>query len=64
MSKINKYLIIGIIMIIVAIIFVVYAFNNPQKSFNININMLYIAYALYLIIAIIMIILGIKNSRK
>lgn len=64
MSKINKYLIIGIVMIIVAIIFVVYAFNNPQKSFNININMLYTAYALYLIITIIMIILGIKNFRK
>lgn len=64
MSKINKYLIIGIVMIIVAIIFIVYAFNNPQKSFNIKINMLYTAYALYLFITIIMIILGIKNSRK
>lgn len=61
MRKWNKYFLSGIIMLIMAIIFVIYALNNPQKSFNINLTLLYVIYTLYIVVMIVMFILGRKK---
>lgn len=61
MKKWNEFLLIGIIMLILAIIFVIYALNNPQKSFNINLTLLYIIYTLYIVVMLVMFVLGRKR---
>lgn len=62
MKKWNKFLLIGIIMLILAIIFVIYALNNPQKSFDMNLTLLYVIYILYIVVMIVMFALGRKKQ--
>lgn len=59
-KKISR--IIGIIMLIAAIIFVIFALNNPQMSFPFSIAVTYSIYAVYAVLMIIMLIAPFKNK--
>ena len=52
------FLATGIIMLIVAIGFVIYALNNPQASFPWNNTITYAIYAAYAIIMVVAFILS------
>ena len=47
MSKFKAYLITGCILMMVAILFILYAVNNPQASFPWSNSVTYIIYILY-----------------
>lgn len=47
MKKVNKFFIIGCIMVVVAICFIVFAFNHPEMSFPWSNNITYAIYVLY-----------------
>ena len=59
----NKYFTIGIIMFVAAVVYVGYALAHPTFVININVYLLYVIYALYLIAAFAMLIIG-KCKRK
>lgn len=52
----KKSRIVGIVMLLIAIIFLIFAFNNPQASFSWNIIVTYIIYSIYLIFMILFLI--------
>lgn len=58
MNKAKIFLIVGIMMVVLAVAFVVYALSNPQASFNIPSSVLYILYLIYIIVAVLMFVLG------
>lgn len=57
-KKISK--IIGMIMLVVAIIFLVFALNNPQASWNWNNTITYTLYIIYLVVMIFLLIEPLK----
>lgn len=57
-KKISK--IIGMIMLVVAIIFLVFALNNPQASWNWNHTITYTLYIIYLVVMIFLLISPLK----
>lgn len=60
----NKYLVIAVVLTIVAIIFVSYALTHPTLAFNIDIHMLYVIYAFYIVVAIVMYIIGVFKLKN
>lgn len=44
----KKYLIIGLVMLVIGIIFILYAINHPEASFPWSNNITYIIYIAYL----------------
>ena len=54
MTKIKNTKIIGIIMLIVACLFIIYAFNHPEASFPWRNQMTYILYGCYLLVMVIL----------
>ena len=54
MTKIKNTKIIGIIMLIVACLFIIYAFNHPEASFPWSNQMTYILYVSYLLVMFIL----------
>ena len=60
--KNNKYGIICLILIIVAIIFVAFSLNNPQFSFPFSNTITYLIYITYISITILTGILYFKNK--
>ncbi|MCI6190807.1 MAG: hypothetical protein MR691_12875 [Clostridium sp.] len=57
-KKISR--IIGMIMLVVAIIFLVFALNNPQASWNWNNTITYTLYIIYLVVMIFLLIEPLK----
>lgn len=57
-KKISR--IIGMIMLVVAIIFLVFALNNPQASWPWNNTITYILYIIYLVVMIFLLISPLK----
>ena len=57
-KKISK--IIGMIMLVVAIIFLVFALNHPQASWNWNNTITYTLYIIYLVVMIFLLIEPLK----
>lgn len=57
-KKISR--IIGIIMLVVAIIFLVFALNNPQASWNWNNTITYTLYIIYFVVMIFLLIAPLK----
>ena len=54
MTKIKNTKIIGIIMLIVACLFIIYAFNHPEASFPWSNQMTDILYGGYLLVMVIL----------
>lgn len=54
MTNIKNTKIIGIIMLIVACLFIIYAFNHPEASFPWSNQMTYILYGSYLLVMFIL----------
>lgn len=61
--KNNKYGIICLILIIVAILFAAFALNNPQISFPFSNAITYLIYITYISITIVMGILYFKTKK-
>lgn len=57
-KKISR--IIGMIMLVVAIIFLVFALSNPQASWNWNNTITYTLYIIYLVVMIFLLIAPLK----
>ena len=57
-KKISR--IIGMIMLVVAIIFLVFALNNPQASWFWNNTITYTLYIIYLVVMIFLLIAPLK----
>lgn len=64
MGKTQIFLLIGIIMIIIAIIFLCFALSHPELSFPISLSVTRILYLLYGIITIIFFVLAIIFRKK
>ena len=52
MRKNKKYLIIGLAMILIAVLFLYYALNHPEVSFPWSNNITYLIYIVYLVLVI------------
>lgn len=61
MKKSKKYLLLGLIMIIIAIIFICCALRNPEGSFPRPLEFTYLIYLTYIILMIYLIIEGLKT---
>ncbi|MBE6011415.1 hypothetical protein [Anaeropeptidivorans aminofermentans] len=61
MNKNKSFLILGIVMIISAIFFIIYALNNPQASFPWHNSITYIIYMAYIVLAVSFILKGFKK---
>lgn len=59
-KKISR--IIAIIMLVVAIIFLVFALNNPQASWTWNNTITYTLYIIYLVVMIFLLIAPFKKK--
>ena len=55
---------IAVVLTIVAIIFVSYALTHPTLAFNIDIHMLYVIYAFYIVVTIVMYIIGVFKLKN
>jgi uncharacterized membrane protein len=66
MKKSKVFLLIGIVLFLVMIIFVIYALNHPEASWPWDNSITYLFYLFYFIITISMFILSIvfKKSQK
>ena len=64
MSKSKFFLLTGVGMLIVAILFVCYAFNHPEASFRWDLNITFMIYIVYLIILVLMFLLAFLFRRK
>lgn len=62
----NKILsrIIGILMFVLSIAFVMFAFNHPEMSFPWSNTITYLLYGLYIIVMIVMLIAPFKNINR
>lgn len=56
--------IIGIIMLVIAIAFTVFALNHPEMSFPWSNTVTYLLYGLYFIVMLMMLIAPFKNKKK
>jgi len=61
-KKNSLFLIIGTIMVIVAISFVFFAFNNPQASLPWSNSITYGIYIIYVIVTIFFILKGLQKK--
>lgn len=57
MSKPKVYLVIGIVMLVVMILFAAYALQHPEGSFAGGNKVAYAVYIIYLIVIVVMFIL-------
>lgn len=48
--------IIGVIMLIVAIVFIMFALNHPEKSFPWNNTITWLLYGVYFLVAVVLLI--------
>ena len=48
--------IIGVIMLIVAIVFIMFALNHPEKSFSWNDTITWLLYGVYFLVAVVLLI--------
>lgn len=64
MKKSKIFLGIGCLMVVVAIGFIAFALNHPEKSFPWSNNITDIIYAAYLIVTISMFIISNKMKKK
>ena len=48
--------IIGVIMLIVAIVFIVFALNHPEKSFPWNNTITWLLYGIYFLVTVVLLI--------
>ena len=48
--------IIGVIMLIVAIVFIMFALNHPEKSFPWNSTITWLLYGVYFLVAVVLLI--------
>ena len=48
--------IIGVIMLIVAIVFIVFALNHPEKSFPWNNTFTWLLYGIYFLVTVVLLI--------
>ena len=48
--------IIGVIMLIVAIVFIVFALNHPEKSFPWNNTITWVLYGIYFLVTVVLLI--------
>lgn len=55
---------IGIIMLVIAVLFVITALNNPQMNFPWGNKITYVIYGVYSIVMIIMLIAPFHNKDK
>lgn len=55
--------IIAVIMLIIAVIFIFIALNNPQASFAWSITITYIFYGIYAIVMIVLFIAPFKRTK-
>ena len=60
--KKNIYGVVSLILVIGAIIFIVFALNNPQFSFPFSNTITYLIYITYIVLTIVMIILYLKTK--
>ena len=60
-KKISR--LIGIIMVIVAIGFIVFAINNPQASFPWSNTITYLLYGIYLVATVVMLVAPFKRNK-
>ncbi|ELU5588517.1 hypothetical protein SCB17_003030 [Clostridium perfringens] len=60
-NKISR--LIGIIMVIVAIGFIVFAINNPQASFPWSNTITYLLYGIYLVATVVMLVAPFKRNK-
>ena len=56
--------IIGVIMLIVAIVFIMFALNHPEKSFPWNNTITWLLYGVYFLVAVVLLIAPKKRSEK
>jgi protein-S-isoprenylcysteine O-methyltransferase Ste14 len=56
MKKSNAFLIIGCVMILVAVIFIIFALSHPEMSFTVSNDVTYTIYVVYLIVTAVMLI--------
>ncbi len=56
--------IIGIIMLVIAIAFVVFALNHPERSFPWPNTVTYLLYGLYFIVMLMMLIAPFNNKKE
>jgi len=61
-KKISLFLIIGIVIVIVAICFVIFALNNPQASFPWSNTITYGIYIIFVIATIFFILKGLQKK--
>ena len=61
MKKSKKYLLLGLIMIIIAILFICCALRHPEGSFPRPLEFTYLIYLTYIILMIYLIIEGLKT---
>ncbi len=59
MKRRTFFLCVGIIMLVIAIVFVAYALSNPQASFDLPGYVVYAFYLTYLVVMVLMFILAI-----
>lgn len=57
MTKIKNTKIIGIMMLIVACLFIIYAFKHPEAGFPWSNQITYILYGCYLLVTFILLVL-------
>ncbi len=58
------FLFIGILMVMVAIIFFVFALNHPEMSFNWSNTITYTIYIVYFVVMVAMFILSVVFRKK
>lgn len=56
MSKV--FLIVGCLMILVAVIFIIFALNHPEMSFPVSNKVTYTIYVVYVIVMVVMFIMA------
>lgn len=62
MKNNKKYLIIGLVMLVIGIIFILYALNHPEGSFPWRLDLTYTIYLTYLGLTIYFIVKGYRKN--
>ena len=61
-KKISR--IIGLVMVVIAIVFVVFALNHPEMSFPWNNTITWVLYGLYAIVTAVLLIAPTKKKKQ
>lgn len=64
MHKSKIFLLIGILMFIIMVLFIAYALQHPEGSFAFNLSIIYMLYLIYFIVMIVMFIFAVINRNK